>query len=97
MVFLYPVGIPVLYGIVLFGNREVLKENHHHSGLSADLELMADLWKSYKPERYYYEIVECARRMTLTGVVVHIYPFTAAQVAITLLLSFSFPVVSESL
>ena len=97
MIFLYPVGIPVLYGIVLFGNREVLKENHRRSGLSADLELTADLWNSYKPERYYYEIVECARRVTLTGVVVFIFPFTAAQVAITLLLSFAFLVVSESL
>ena len=97
MIFLDPVGIPFLYGIVSFGNREVLKENHRRSGLSADLELMGDLWKSYKPERYYYEIVECARRVTLTGVVVFIYPFTAAQVAITLLLYLLLFIVSGSL
>lgn len=98
MILLYPIGIPVFYGTILFNNREILQRRRHQSEkLSADLEMTADLWKQYKPGRYYYEVVECARRVTLTGVVVFIYPNTAAQVAVTLVLAFVFVMVSESL
>lgn len=51
--------------------------------------------KRYKPTRYYYEAVECARRVTFTGVVVFTYPKIAAQVAVTLALAFVFVIVSE--
>ena len=98
MILLYPIGIPVLYGIILFKNREVLNENRHRSEQRSEgLEVTASLWKPYKPSRYYYEVVECTRRVTLTGVVVFIYPNTAAQVAVTLVLVFLFVMVSESL
>lgn len=93
-ILVYPVGIPVLYGVLLFRNREVLKyENPQLTHLKA----MEDLWKPYKPGRFYYELVECARRIALTGVVVFIYPNTAGQVATTLVLAFLFVMISESL
>lgn len=98
MIILYPVGIPVLYGAIVFNYRKILQDGPRRSAKqSADLEVTADLWKSYKPTRYYYEVVECMRRVTLTGVVVFIYPNTAAQVAVTLMLAFVFVMVSESL
>lgn len=98
MIMLYPVGIPVFYGTILFKNREVLKDRRRHSvQQSTDLEVTGSLWKPYTPGRYYYEVVECARRVMLTGVVVFIYPNTAAQVAVTLVLVFVFVMVSESL
>lgn len=58
---------------------------------------MEDLWKPYKPGRFYYELVECTRRIALTGVVVFIYPNTAGQVATTLVLAFLLVMVSKSL
>ncbi|CAM9531970.1 unnamed protein product, partial [Laminaria digitata] len=100
MIVLYPIGIPVIYAIILYKHREVLKDGmQHHRSVqqSADLEVATGLWKPYTPERYYYEVVECARRVTLTGIVVFIYPNTAAQVAVTLVLVFVFVMVSESL
>ena len=98
MILLYPIGIPLLYAMVLFKNREVVKDRRHRSEQrSVGLEVTASLWKPYKPSRYYYEVVECARRVTLTGVVVFIYPNAAAQVAVTLVLAFVFVMVSESL
>eukprot|EP00904_Undaria_pinnatifida_P008213 jgi/Undpi1/4521/HiC_scaffold_18.g07875.m1 len=98
MILIYPIGIPVFYGTILFNNREVLQRRRNRSEkLSADLAMTADLWRQYKPARYYYELVECARRVTLTGVVVFIYPNTAAQVAVTLVLVFVFVMVFESL
>ena len=64
---------------------------------STDLEMTRDLWKPYTPAQYYYAVVECARWATPTGVVVFIYPNTAAQVAVTLLLVFVFVMVSAAL
>lgn len=98
MILLYPIGIPVLYSVVLFRNRGIVTDKRHREEQSSsDLQVIASLWKPYKPSRYYYEVVECARRVTLTGVVVFIYPNTAAQVAVTLVLAFVFVMVSESL
>lgn len=99
MIFVYPVGIPALYAFLLFANRGAIKDGHRreHGELSIYVEVMSDLWKPYTPECFYYEVVECARRIALTGIVVFIYPNTAAQVAVTLALAFIFFVVSESM
>lgn len=43
------------------------------------------------------QVVECARRMLLTGAVVFIYPDSSAQVAITLLMACAFSLVYEAL
>lgn len=96
MVLLYPVGIPVLYGVLLHKSREVLRDE---SGRRTNprAKTISALWEPYTPKRYYNEVVECCRRMLLTGVVVFIYPNTAAQIAITLLMAFCFLVVSEVL
>ncbi|CAN0532319.1 unnamed protein product, partial [Scytosiphon promiscuus] len=58
---------------------------------------MSSLWAPYRPSCFYYEVVECARRIILTGVVVFIYPDDTAQIAITIMNSFFFFVVSEAL
>lgn len=50
----------------------------------------ADLWKPYKPSVFYYEVVECGRRISLAGVVVFIKPNTSAQIAVTLVMAFVF-------
>lgn len=99
MIFVYPVGIPALYAFLLCANRGAIKDGHRRENgeLSIYVEVMADLWKPYTPERFYYEVVECARRIALTGIIVFIYPNTAAQVAVTLALAFIFFVVSESM
>lgn len=98
MILVYPVGIPLLYGYFLYKNRRVLKsEVEGDRETSPQVQQISDLWAPYKPGRFYYEVIECARRMSLTGVVVFIYPNTAAQVAVTLIIAFSFVVVSERL
>ncbi|CAN0503469.1 unnamed protein product, partial [Scytosiphon promiscuus] len=55
------------------------------------------LWKPYKPSVFYYEVIECGRRVLLTGAVVFIYPNTSAQVAVTLIIAFAFAMTSEAL
>lgn len=99
MIFVYPVGIPLLYAYLLYKNRRVLgsASNEVTRETSSQVQSMPDLWAPYKPGRFYHEVIECLRRMLLTGVVVFIYPNTAAQVAVTLIIAFSFAILSERL
>ena len=61
------------------------------------MEAIKDLWEPYKSSRYYYEVIECGRRIALTGLVVFIYPGSTAQVAIEVLLAVVFFSISEIL
>ena len=96
MIFLYPVGIPTLYAYLLFRHRRILQNER---GREESLEVMPTLvlWKPYKPQHFYFEVVECGRRILLAGVVVFIYPNTAAQIAVTLALAVVAGFVSESI
>ncbi|CAN0000371.1 unnamed protein product, partial [Ectocarpus fasciculatus] len=95
MILVYPVGIPCVFGWWLFKHRHELKQEDRER--KAELKPAADLWEPYKPNTYYYEVVECFRRIALTGFAVFIYPDSSAQVAIVLLLAIVFMVVSEFL
>lgn len=123
MAFLYPFGIPALYGIVLYKGwksqvryptvvdvpsgrvppvTDAVLENGiirftSYRKLRAHEVMTQDLCKPYKTERYYYEVVECVRRVMLTGVVVFIFPDSAAQISITFLLALLFYAISEAL
>ncbi|CAM9632719.1 unnamed protein product [Ectocarpus fasciculatus] len=87
MIMVYPVGIPLLYAVQLFQHRGVLADA---SADKAAAQPIVGLWEPYRPERFFYEVVECGRRIMLTGVVVFIFPNDAAQVAITMLMAFFF-------
>ncbi|CAN0280989.1 unnamed protein product, partial [Scytosiphon promiscuus] len=87
MILVYPVGIPLLYAVLLYQHRDVLSDAHADKTAAQSI---SSLWESYRPERFYYEVVECGRRIMLTGVVVFIFPNDAAQIAITMLISFFF-------
>eukprot|EP00752_Nemacystus_decipiens_P008479 g7576.t1 len=97
MVGLYAVGIPAFYGALLFRDRHVLKHEHANRVDSARVTSISDLWSPYRPSVFYYEVIECGRRILLAGVVVFIYPNTAAQIAITLMMAAVFAMLSEGL
>ena len=98
MLVAYPLGIPIIFALLLFRERKALV---NISLRNDDRDLLqqstSNLWKPYKPSAFYYEVVECGRRVMLTGVVVFIYPNTAAQIAITLAIAFTFAFTSERL
>lgn len=96
MILVYPLGIPVCYALLLFSNRHVLLDEKHREE-SLVVRSTSDLWKPYKPERFYYEVIECSRRILLAGFVVFFYPNTAAQIAVALALAFVFVFVSETM
>eukprot|EP00903_Cladosiphon_okamuranus_P016020 g14792.t1 len=97
MILLYTVGIPAFYGILLFRDRDVLKRDQTDRERLARLTSTSDLWKPYRPSVFYYEVIECCRRVLLAGVVVFIHPNTAAQIAVTLVMAVVFAMLSEGL
>ncbi|CAM9191106.1 unnamed protein product [Ectocarpus sp. 13 AM-2016] len=97
MTVLYVVGVPSFYAFLLFRDRHVLKDHHADREQTARTTSTSDLWKPYRPSVFYYEVIECGRRILLAGVVVFIFPNTAAQIAITLMMAFAFVMASEVL
>lgn len=96
MMLVYTAGIPVLYGALLFHCRLVLTDVELR-GETLMATSISSLWSLYKPRCFYYELVECFRRVLLAGVVVFIYPDTVAQIAIALMFSACFMVLCETL
>ena len=95
MVCVYPVGIPACFTWWLVRNRRQLESVERQS--MSDLQSYRFLWGAYRPACYYYEVVECTRRIVLTAAAVFVLPDTAEQVAIVLLLAVVFTFISESL
>jgi hypothetical protein len=54
---------------------------------NADLQSIGFLWQAYRPQMFYWELIECLRRLLLTGAIVFIYPNTTTQAAVACLLA----------
>ncbi|CAN0364157.1 unnamed protein product [Ascophyllum nodosum] len=93
MILVYPVGIPAVFAWALFTNRDGIKsvaETTDTSLAPPESEAIKALWAPYKRSRYYYEVIDCGRRIALTGLAVFISPGSTAQVAIQALLAVIF-------
>ena len=97
MIIIYTFGIPVFYATFLLKNRDILKTDESSRNNCSRVLPTSSLWKPYKPRVFYFEAIECIRRALLVGVVVFFNPNTASQIAVTLILAFTFVVISESL
>ena len=95
MVCVYPVGIPAFFGWWLVRNRHDLEKPGRED--MVHLESFSGLWAAYNPSSYYYEVVECCRRIALTGAAVFVLPNSAEQIAVIFLLAVVFTFISESL
>lgn len=89
----YPFGIPFGYAVVLYRNRATLKDAVARETSATDVTVLREFWASYRPEVYFYEVVECVRRAVLSGVIVFFFPNTAGQIAATFLLALFFAAV----
>ncbi|CAN0417941.1 unnamed protein product, partial [Laminaria digitata] len=77
MVVVYSVGIPAVFSWWLFCNRRGLQKPDRES--LTHLKPWDGLWAAYVPSRFYFEIVESARRIALTGVAMFVLPDSAAH------------------
>ena len=86
MIFVYPLGITLLYMYLLVKNRKELKchEGRHDS---AKLRPIAFLWQAYEPRWWWFEIFENARRLMMTGGLVFVNPGSTTQIVVAMLVS----------
>jgi hypothetical protein len=95
MILVYPLGIPALYAALLWHHRAALRATAtaarpRLNRMHADSASMSSefLWKPYTLRMYYWSVIECVRRLLLTGVLVFfMWSSTAIQAAIGCLLA----------
>jgi len=85
MMLFYPIGIPALYFVLLVKNREKLLEDDRDQNES--VHKFAFLWDDYEPQLWWFEVFECARRLSLTGLLVFVFKGQASQVVVAMILS----------
>ncbi|CAN0561706.1 unnamed protein product, partial [Laminaria digitata] len=95
MVCVYPIGLPAILSWWLLKNRGDLKKANWTT--IEHLEPFNGIWSPYKPSRYYYEVVECGRRIALTATASFVPPSTVAQIAVVLLVAAVLLFISESM
>ncbi|CAM9282846.1 unnamed protein product, partial [Laminaria digitata] len=95
MVGVYPVGIAAAFAGLVFWHRRDLTKSVR--GTMLHLKPLNAVWAAYKPSRYYYEVVECCRRMALTSIAAFVLPNSTAQISIALLFAVVFVFISETL
>mmetsp|Transcript_14795 Transcript_14795/g.39539 ORF Transcript_14795/g.39539 Transcript_14795/m.39539 type:complete len:438 (+) Transcript_14795:2667-3980(+) len=84
---IWPVGIPLLYALLLWGNRAALR-----TGVPTPLSrATAFLYAEYEKSAFFWEILEMCRKLTLTGWVLLIgEKFEQARVLVALVVSVTF-------
>ncbi|CAM9652482.1 unnamed protein product, partial [Laminaria digitata] len=83
MVGVYPIGIAAAFaGLLVWHRRDLVQPDR---GEMLHLKPLNGVWAAYKPSRYYYEAVECGRRVALTGIAVFALSNSTAQISIALL------------
>ncbi|GMI37858.1 hypothetical protein TeGR_g14131, partial [Tetraparma gracilis] len=85
MMLVYPVGIPTLYGVLLWRAREQLREEGREG--QEKLHKIAFLWQDYEPELWWFEVFDCVRRLSLTGLLVFVFKGQASQIVVAMVLA----------
>ena len=72
MIFVYPIGIPAIYAVLLWKKRDTLgdeaaMEKEREEGYPT-VGYLTFLFQSYVASSYYFEVIECARRLLLASV-----------------------------
>eukprot|EP00611_Tribonema_gayanum_P007210 TRINITY_DN1653_c0_g1_i1.p1 TRINITY_DN1653_c0_g1~~TRINITY_DN1653_c0_g1_i1.p1 ORF type:complete len:1109 (+),score=308.99 TRINITY_DN1653_c0_g1_i1:195-3521(+) len=86
MILVYPIGIPTLYMTALWWQRSAIKQVPEAAdGEDAEvadnvhLASLGFLWQPYRRQFWYWEVVECGRRLLLSGGLVFILPGSFGQ------------------
>jgi uncharacterized membrane protein YwzB len=85
MIMVYPVGIPLLYFTVLYWNRKALQAEDRLANTS--LLKISFLWDTYEPEMWWFEVFECFRRLSMTGLLIFVFRGKASQIVVALIIS----------
>jgi hypothetical protein len=94
MILVYPIGIPLSYATLIWHHKEMLSdpEAMHDEARSGfpTVGHLKFLIKSYKPKYFYFEVIECVRRLLLTAIIGIVAPDSAAAPVLGMLIAFVF-------
>jgi hypothetical protein len=92
-IFVYVLGIPIYTVFILRKNKKHLYgEGPEHDRV---LQLYGSLYSQYKPEYWYWEVVEMLRKVFLCGGLIAIASGTSFQIVVALLVQFAYLLVIE--
>jgi len=96
MTIVYPIGLPLAILLLLFWNREEIRNRSEGFVAKKNATKLIDgvgfLYLSYKPEFYYFEMVEASRRLSLTAVVSILMPGSKPQMVVSMVIGFFYMV-----
>ncbi|CAM9247685.1 unnamed protein product, partial [Laminaria digitata] len=95
MMGIYPLGIAVVFACLLARYRHDLVKPTRESILH--VEPFHDIWAAYKPSRYYYEVIECSRRISLTAIAAFVPSTSATQISLALMFAVVWVFISEAI
>ncbi|GMH76479.1 hypothetical protein TrLO_g8185 [Triparma laevis f. longispina] len=86
MMIVYPIGITGLYAVLLFRKKDLLKTDEKDKDKDFEsLKSIAFLWEMYEPRVWWFEIFECIRRLSMTGMLVFVDPGSPTQIVVAIL------------
>ncbi|GMH66854.1 hypothetical protein TL16_g04527 [Triparma laevis f. inornata] len=86
MILIYPIGITALYSYELWKHREDISDAQNRDK-NEKIQHINFLWRDYRPEFWWYEIYECFRRLSFTGMLVYFDPGSPAQLCFSMILA----------
>jgi hypothetical protein len=90
---IYPVGIPLMFFVVLRSNRKVISSRDDSLPCPAEVKHISMLFNSYTSKSMYWEVVESVRRLLLSSLVVFMGTSSSARTTWGALLAIVFAVV----
>jgi hypothetical protein len=88
LIALVAIGTPFLYMLLLFPHRDEIRSLMGRNKRSATSRHLRFLFSDYRPEWYYWEVVVCTLKLTITGFAVWFAPGTLFQIVIGMLVLF---------
>ncbi|GMI14345.1 hypothetical protein TrVE_jg11238 [Triparma verrucosa] len=86
MIFVYPVGIPLLYFVLLWMKRKQLREERLRDE-DPSLLKTSFLWDEYRCEYWWFEVFDCLRRLSQTGLLIFLFRGRISQIVVAIIMS----------
>ena len=67
---IFPIGVPLMFTTLLWANRQSIMSRDPSEPCPDELQHIAILFKYYSNDAYYWEVVECIRRLLLSSVII---------------------------
>ena len=92
-IFIYPIGIPLLFFVILYRNKHKLwtnfkkKVDNNGRTISNIKNRFGFLYGRYKKDKYYFEVIEFNRKLILVGAIMFLMPGSIMQISIAFIIS----------